>query len=189
MGKDLFTLVMEAEGDLLQPFDAGEPEQTPDETIPQEPSQPTGDTGFDEPPPLADDEDLSFSDDGGEENVGGDNEITDDGEPNKEDEKLSEKANNILNQQLYQKMVNRNSEIEEIIENIQTLPLPYEIVKSIDVSVNKLKSALSKGQDYVINTFVDAKYGENLLFFQKLDSLYVLLMNDIDTNLKKMNKT
>ena len=102
---------------------------------------------------------------------------------------MSEKANNILNQQLYQKMVNRNSEIEEIIENIQTLPLPYEIVKSIDVSVNKLKSALSKGQDYVINTFVDAKYGENLLFFQKLDSLYVLLMNDIDTNLKKMNKT
>ena len=75
MGKDLFTLVMEAEGDLLQPFDAGEPEQTSDETIPQEPSQPTGDTGFDEPPPLADDEDFSFSDDGGEENVGGDNEI------------------------------------------------------------------------------------------------------------------
>lgn len=192
--KDLFTLVMEAEGDLLQPFDAGAPE--PAENVapppPDQSSQPT-DQGFDEPPPLAEDDDFQFgNDDGGnDEDVGGDEDNTDD-ESDKEDGKLSEKANNILNQQLYQKMLDRNDEIEQIINSIQPLVplLPYEVVKSNDESLNKLKSALSKGQDYVINQFIDAKYGENLLFYQKLDALYVLLMNEIDANLKTvLNKS
>ena len=84
----------------------------------------------------------------------------------------------------------RNKEIEEIIASLKDLIplLPYEVVKSNDESVNQLKNALQKGQKYVINDFVDSGYGENLLFYQKLDSLYVLLLNQIDKNLKKIKK-
>jgi hypothetical protein len=109
-------------------------------------------------------------------------------EADKQDTKLASKANNILNQTLYDKFVKRNSEIEDIITSIKdTVPLlPYDIVKSNDKSMNQLKAALQKGQEYVINDFVENGYGENLLFYNKLDSLYVLLLNRIDTNLKKI---
>ena len=143
---------------------------------------------------MSDDEDLSFSDsssDGGADmGMGDDENSEDDGQPNKEDEKLSEKANNILNQQLYQRMLDRNSEIEEIINNIQMITpmIPYDLVTQNDKSVNQLKTALNKGQNYVINKFIDSQYGENLLFFQKLDSLYTLLLDTIDANLKSINK-
>ena len=192
MSKDLFTLVMEAEGDLLQPFDGGEsPDTGGNEQPPANDTPPSSDA---EPPEMSDDEDLSFSDsssDGGADMGMGDDENSDDnGQPNKEDEKLSEKANNILNQQLYQRMLDRNSEIEEIIKNIQMITpmIPYDLVTQNDKSVNQLKTALNKGQNYVINKFIDSQYGENLLFFQKLDSLYTLLLDTIDANLKSINK-
>jgi len=112
-----------------------------------------------------------------------------DEEADKQDTKLSTKANDILNQSLYTKFVNRNREIEDIITSIKdTIPLlPNDIIKSNDKSMNQLKAALQKGQEYVINDFVDSGYGENLLFYQKLDSLYVLLLNRIDTNLRKID--
>lgn len=192
MSKDLFTLVMEAEGDLLQPFDGGEsPDTGGNEQPPANDTPPSSDA---EPPEMSDDEDLSFSDsssDGGADmGMGDDENSEDDGQPNKEDEKLSEKANNILNQQLYQRMLDRNSEIEEIINNIQMITpmIPYDLVTQNDKSVNQLKMALNKGQNYVINKFIDSQYGENLLFFQKLDSLYTLLLDTIDANLKSINK-
>ena len=192
MSKDLFTLVMEAEGDLLQPFDGGEsPDTGGNEQPPANDTPPSSDA---EPPEMSDDEDLSFSDsssDGGADMGMGDDENSEDnGQPNKEDEKLSEKANNILNQQLYQRMLDRNSEIEEIINNIQMITpmIPYDLVTQNDKSVNQLKTALNKGQNYVINKFIDSQYGENLLFFQKLDSLYTLLRATIDANLKSINK-
>lgn len=191
--RDLFMMVMEAEGDLLQPFDSGEiadTNQQPVEDVTT--SQPSGNEGFDEPPPLTDDEDFQYSDDSGNtENVADTNDQTDDDPENKENgDKLSEKANNILNQKLYDNMVNRNNEIDEIINNIQRIVplLPFEVVKSNDEYLNKLKSALSKGRQYVINKFIDAQYGENLLFFEKLDALYTLLLNSIDTNLKKIKE-
>lgn len=192
MSKDLFTLVMEAEGDLLQPFDGGESPDTGGNEQP--PANDTPSSSDAEPPEMSDDEDLSFSDsssDGGADMGMGDDENSEDnGQPNKEDEKLSEKANNILNQQLYQRMLDRNSEIEEIINNIQMITpmIPYDLVTQNDKSVNQLKTALNKGQNYVINKFIDSQYGENLLFFQKLDSLYTLLLDTIDANLKSINK-
>ena len=87
-------------------------------------------------------------------------------------------------------MLDRNNDIENIIDNVQTIVplLPYEVIKANDVSLNRLKQALSKGQDYVIHKFLDSGYGENLLYFQKLDSLYALLWEDIDANLKKIVK-
>ena len=192
MSKDLFTLVMEAEGDLLQPFDGGESPDTGGNEQPHANDTPPSSDA--EPPEMSDDEDLSFSDsssDGGADMGMGDDENSEDnGQPNKEDEKLSEKANNILNQQLYQRMLDRNSEIEEIINNIQMITpmIPYDLVTQNDKSVNQLKTALNKGQNYVINKFIDSQYGENLLFFQKLDSLYTLLLDTIDANLKSINK-
>jgi ribulose 1,5-bisphosphate carboxylase large subunit-like protein len=124
-------------------------------------------------------DDMSGGDSSGENN---------EEEADKEDTKLSDKANNILNQQLYNRMKDRNSEIEEVLGNLKELVplLPYDVVKSNDELVNQLKDALEKGQKYVINDFVDSGYGENQLFYQKLDSLYVLLLNRIDTNLKKI---
>jgi hypothetical protein len=125
---------------------------------------------------------------GGDDMGGGNSSSNEDEEADKQDTKLSDKANNILNEQLYKKMVARNSEIEEILASLKDLVplLPYDVVKSNDESVNHLKNALTKGQKYVINDFVDSGYGENQLFYQKLDSLYTLLLNRIDTNLKKI---
>lgn len=192
MSRDIFHLVMEAEGDSLQPFDAGDmsaDDVSNNDPIPQEPSPGSNDAGeFEGPPPLTEDEDLSFSGDGGDDE---DSEDTNDNESNKEDEKLSENANNILNQRLYQKMINRNDDVDEILKNLQLIvpSLPFEVVKSNDLSVNRLKTALNKGRNYVINKFVDSKYGENLLFYEKLNSLYTLLIEDINKNLKKSNKS
>ena len=201
MSKNLFYTIMEADGDELQPFDGGDgdaPADTPSEDIapPATDDGGGGDT-LDSPPPLNEDDgggmDLSsMSDDGGGDDMGGgdsgNEENADDAD--QKDMNLSDKANNILNEQLYKKMVARNNEIEEILGNIKDIVplLPYDVVKSNDESVNHLKSALTKGQKYVINDFVDSGYGENLLFYQKLDSLYVLLLNQIDTNLKKIKK-
>lgn len=192
--KSLFFTVMEAEGDMLQSFDeGGSTEDAPAEDVAPPATDNSGGGDLDNPPPLTeDDSSMDFSsddmssDDGGD-TMDGDDE-SDNEEADKKDTKLSDKANNILNQQLYQKMVARNSEIEEILNNIKDIVplLPYDIVKSNDESINHLKSALMKGQKYVINDFVDSGYGENLLFYQKLDSLYVLLLNQIDKNLKKI---
>lgn len=194
MSKGLFFTVMEAEGDLLQPFDDGGGADIPSEDIaPPATDDGGGGDALDSPPPLSEDDGMDLSGDmsdidGGDDMSGDDS--NNEEEADKKDTTLSDKANNILNQQLYQKMVNRNNEIEEILNNIKDIVplLPYDVVKSNDESVNHLKSALLKGQKYVINDFVDSGYGENLLFYQKLDSLYVLLLNQIDTNLKKIKQ-
>ena len=193
---NLFYMVMEAEGDdLLQPMDFGgdSSPETPTEAPP-----PDSNTGTnDNPPPLeeADNADsLSFpgEDGGGETQDTGENTDGDDAnaEENKEDEQLSEKANNVLNKTLYDKFVMRNKEVEDIISNIQTISsvLPIEVVNENDEDVNRLKSALEAGQNYVIEKFVDAKYGENALYFRKLDALYTLLMDRINSNLKKVER-
>lgn len=194
MSKGLFFTVMEAEGDLLQPFDDGGGADAPSEDIaPPATDDGGGGDALDSPPPLSEDDGMNLSGDmsdiGGGDDMSGDDSNNEE-EADKKDTTLSDKANNILNQQLYQKMVNRNNEIEEILNNIKDIVplLPYDVVKSNDESVNHLKSALLKGQKYVINDFVDSGYGENLLFYQKLDSLFVLLLNQIDTNLKKIKQ-
>lgn len=192
MSRDFFQFIMEAEGDTLQPFDAGEDLSEANDPVStqQEPSPGSNDNngGFEDPPPLTEDDDLSFSDEGGED---GEDNNSDEDSSNEDDEKLSENANNILNQRLYQKIINRNDEIEEILKNLQTIipSLSLEVVRSNDLSVNRLKTALTKGKKYVINKFVDSKYGENLLFYEKLDSLYTLLLDSIDKNLKKNYKS
>lgn len=184
---------MEAEGDMLQPFDDGGDdmgvENVPDETPTQSVPDDIPDDG--NPPDLSGDEQpLSYDDDTVDETPNDEDDMIPTDEPNKEDGKLSDKANNILNQKLYQQMLTRNSSIEDIIENVHILTplLPYEVVKRNDSSVNRIKNALGEGQKYLINKFVNCKYGENLLFFQKLDTLYTLLLNEIDDNLKKIKK-
>jgi len=197
MPKSLFFTVMEAEGDELQPFDAGSAEvaDTPSEDIAPPATDNSGGGDLGEPPPMDDAGGMDMPEFGGDDMGGGDDMSGGDSsgenneeEADKEDTKLSDKANNILNQQLYNRMKDRNSEIEEILGNLKELVplLPYDVVKSNDELVNQLKDALEKGQKYVINDFVDSGYGENQLFYQKLDSLYVLLLNRIDTNLKKI---
>lgn len=192
MNNNLFYTIMEAEGDMLQPFDDGGDmgvENVPDETPTQ--SVPDDIPDDSNPPDLSGDEQpLSYDDDTVDETPGDEDDVVPDDEPNKEDGKLSDKANNILNQKLYQQMLARNSAIEDIITNVQLLTplLPYEVVKVNDSSVNRIKNALSEGKKYLINKFVNCKYGENLLFFQKLDTLYTLLLDEIDVNLKKIKK-
>lgn len=190
MSKSLFFTVMEAEGDLLQPFDDGGEDIPSEDIAPPATDDGSGGDALDSPPPLSEDDGMDFSGDlgGDETSTDGSGSNDDEDEADKNDTTLSDKANNILNQQLYRKMVDRNNEIDSILNNIKSIvPLiPNDIVKSNDESINNLKAALAKGRNYVINDFVDSGYGENLLFYQKLDSLYVLLLNQIDTNLKKI---
>lgn len=121
--------------------------------------------------------------DGGEN--GDPNDPNQQGQP-PQDRKLSQKANDALNQKLYQQFVERNSEIEETLENLQAIIpiLPYDVVSQNDKSINRLKSALTVAQDYVLNKFVKAGYGENLWEYQRMDALYTLLQNKINKTLK-----
>jgi len=195
---NLFFMVMEAEGDEMAAFDenamAGD-DAGGEDVAPPATDETGGSENVDDTAPDFSEDDFDMGglgDATGDENSGGDEMSGDEGngeeEADQKDDKLSTKANDILNQQLYTKFVARNKDIEGIINSIKDLVplLPYDVVKSNDKTVNQLKSALQKGQEYVINDFVDSGYGENLLFYNKLDSLYVLLLNRIDSNLKKI---
>ena len=199
LNNNLFCMVMEADGDEMQAFDpnAELPADTAggDDMAPPATEDSGGDVDAETPPDMNADDfgDMGGLNDMGGETPEGEDESSGEGggneeEADKQDTRLSDKANNILNQTLYTKFVNRNKEIEGIISSVKDIIplLPYDVIKSNDKSMNQLKSALQKGQEYVINDFVDSGYGENLLFFNKLDSLYVLLLNRIDTNLKKI---
>ena len=190
MDANLFYAVMEADGDLLEPFDPAAAEaEVADEQQGQPPEQPPADMGPDSPPEATDMDEL-----GGFDETGGDMDGGENGDPNDpnqqnqppQDRKLSQKANDALNQKLYQQFVERNSEIEETLENLQAIIpiLPYDVVSQNDKSINRLKSALTVAQDYVLNKFVKAGYGENLWEYQRMDALYTLLQNKINKTLK-----
>ena len=185
--KDLFTWVMEAEGDELDAFDPGPSDNpAPPDQPEEEPS--TGDEDLVGAPPSSDemdempmDSDETMNGDTGDDGNGG--------EDQKDDTSASEKASNILNQRLYQQMINRNAEIESILQNIDKLQsvIPYDVTKAIQPFITDLKQALFTGQSYVINDFVDTAYGENIMYYNKLNTLYTALLNSIDSNLKKVD--
>lgn len=194
MAKNLFYAVMEADGDLLEPFDAAAAEaEVADEQQGQPPEQPPADMGPDSPPDATDMDEL-----GGFDETGGDMDGGENGDPNnpnqqgqpEQPEKLSQKANDALNQRLYAQFVARNTDIQETLDNIQAIipALSYEIVQKNDKSINRLKTALTTGQNYILNKFVKSSYGENLWMYQRLDALYTLLQNDINSVLKKFMK-
>lgn len=192
MQKNLFYAIMEAEGDLMEPFaPTEEPEPNiDDQQQGQTGEQPPADMGADLPPEPTDMEDLSFDGTGGDEgDIGGDQGESNDDNQEKPDT-LSQKANDVLNQQLYQQMLDKNSEIEETLENLQAIIplLPYDVAALNDNSINRLRRALTNAQDYVLNKFVNLSYGENLLYYQKLTTLYTLLQDEIDSVLKKFQK-
>ena len=195
MEKNLFQLVMEAGGNVIEPFDAGGADMGMDASAGAPPDASMGG----DPPPL-DDSTMGGMDNmgfdmggdmgmmGGDDMSGGaDGQQPEEGTQNG-GEKLSEKANSILNQKLYQQMMDRNQEIEDTIESINRLVplLPYQTIKENDPDMSRLKAALDKGKSYLIENFVGAKYGENLIFFQKLDALYTLLIEHLNENLKKL---
>ena len=187
---DIFHFIMEAEGDEVEPFDVGgEENSSPQVDASGEDQSPDADS----PPPMSDEEDTVPGFDDSQE-MGGEEEPSDEGgddteeNPDKKDGKLSEKVSNILNQQLYSNLLNKNLEIENTINSINDLnsALPYEIINKNEEPLRKLKAALSKGQNYAIDSFIDNSYGENRMFYQKLDALYTLLLNELNANLKKV---
>jgi len=202
MAFDLFLMVMEAEGDLIEPFDGGT-DTPPDTGAPPSgdaPAQSAPPDGMDEPPPMADDASLGLdegmpggeqtSDDAVDDQLGNDSGDDQTNDDNANDVKLSDKANAVLNQRLYQQMMDRNQEITDIMENLNKINpvLSYEVVKLNEKPVSRLRAAQEKCKEYMLNKFVDSKYGENMLFFQKVDALYTLLLQCIDTNLKKYDE-
>lgn len=194
---DFFYLVMEAEGEEPAPVDGGDP---PAMDIPADSEAPSDDLGADLPPDMPDmgGDELDFGDDGGgtdfadsSDSSSSSSNSEDEKKEKAEEDKISTKTNNILNERLYDQMIHRNKEIEDIVDNLQKISpiLPSDVVYENDKSLNQLKQALSKGKSYVIDKFINAEYGENMLFFTKLDSLYVLLMDKINSNLKGINNS
>lgn len=194
---DFFYLVMEAEGEEPAPVDGGDP---PAMDIPADSEAPSDDLGADLPPDMPDmgGDELDFGDDGSGTDIAGSEDSSssssdseDEKKEKAEEDKISTKTNNILNERLYDQMIHRNKEIEDIVDNLQKISpiLPSDVVYENDKSLNQLKQALSKGKSYVIDKFINAEYGENMLFFTKLDSLYVLLMDKINSNLKGINNS
>lgn len=192
---NFFRYLMEADGEEAPPVDGGDPPamDSPEDSAPSD--------DIDLPPEMP-----SSNEDVGDDSldIGGDmgsddfsdssDSSSDDSEDKKEkaeEDKISYKTNNILNERLYDQMVHRNKEIEDIVENLQKISpiLPSDVVLEIDKSLNQLKQALSKGKSYVIDKFVNSEYGENMLYYKKLDSLYVLLMSNINSNIKGIDKS
>jgi len=187
-----FHLIMEADGDPLEAFDPGPVEEAPADPQPAPENQ---DDGASPPNPVDDsiDELAGFDDsdpnaDEGE--PGGDGMADEDGQTEEEPENqnLSEKANNALNQNLYRQLVKRNQDIEDTIENVQQIipVMPHDVIKEIDIPMNRLKAFLENGKQYAINKFIDSGYGENLLYFQKLDAAYQILLDQLNLGLKKI---
>lgn len=187
MEKNLFQAFMEADGDLLQDFD---PEATGDDSLVVDdgstepaPSESQSASPMDDllAPPPSEDEALSMDDTGTEEG-GGEGE---DGKP-KEDELISKKVSNNLNSELLNKFTEKNEFIDKTIENLRKLIplLPAEVVQKVNEQIKTLNSAAEKGKDYVINKFIDKEYGENLMYFEKLNILYELLLKNINTDIK-----
>ena len=130
LNDNLFYTVMEADGEEMEAFDANaeapaDAGGTDDMAPPATEDSSGGDADADTPPDMNTDD---FGDMGGLNDMGGDtseggDESTGEGggneeEADKQDTKLSDKANNILNQTLYTKFVNRNKEIEGIINSV-----------------------------------------------------------------------
>ena len=199
--ENLFRLVMEAGGNLAEPFDLGGADMGMDASSGAPP-----DASMGAPPPIDDAGttsmdsmgfDMGGGGDGMDMGMGGDMGMS--GEEGQQQEegtqnpgtKLSEKANSLLNQKLYTQMMDRNQEVEDTIESINRLVplLPYKTIRENDEDMTRLKAALDKGKTYLIQSFVDAKYGENLIFFQKLDALYTLLIEKINDSLKKLKNS
>ena len=196
---DLFTFIMEADGDIedFDPGDLGDTTDGPDATAPDDAGSGSSDNS---PPEMNDsgmDDNFDFNPEaGGDEN----SETTDDGstdegndtadEDNTDGEKLGAKTNDILNERLYRRLTERNDEIEADLKQIQQVlsALPYETTEALEKPINQLKTALSKGQSYAIDNFVSSEYGVNLIFYEKLNALYVLIEDCIDKEIKKANK-
>ena len=194
--ENLFTFIMEA--DDIPDFDPGD---TGGDAFPDT----TGDASPETPAPANDgmppemnttnDDDFGFNPEG--ENTGTDmgdmsdtNEEEQDPDDNKEGENIGEKTNAIFNQRLYEQLTSRNTSVENTLEQLQgVIPvLPYETVQELDKPLNQLKTALAKGQSYAIDKFINAEYGENLLFYEKLNSVYTLIEDKIDHIIKRFKK-
>lgn len=200
--ENLFRLVMEAGGTLAEPFDPGGADMG-DMSMDASSTEAPPDTSMGDPPPLDDSassmDSMGFDmggDGGMDMGMGGDMGMDAGGEQQQDQQqvpgaKLSEKANSLLNQKLYTQMLDRNQEVEDTIESINRLVplLPYKTIRENDTNMTRLKSALDKGKSYLIENFVDAKYGENLIFFQKLDALYTLLIDQLNENLKQLKNS
>lgn len=192
MEKSLFDIVMEADGDLLEPFTPSEDPAADMTDQQQGPSneQPPADMGAEDLPPEAGGgmEDLGFDETGGDMEDQGENQ---DGEnADQPNQQLAQKSDDILNQNLYQQWLLKNDDMETTLNNLQAIIpiLPCDVVDQNDKSINRLNRVLMYSKDYVLNKFTNMSYGENLMEYQKLDALYTLLQNEIDSVLKKFQK-
>ena len=193
MEKSLFDVVMEADGDLLEPFTPSEDPAADmaDQQQGQSNEQPPADMGADDLPPDAGGgmEDLGgFDETGGDMEDQGENQ---DGEnADQPNQQLAQKSDDILNQNLYQQWLIKNDDMETTLNNLQAIIpiLPCDVVDQNDKSINRLNRVLMYSKDYVLNKFTNMSYGENLMEYQKLDALYTLLQNEIDSVLKKFQK-
>lgn len=195
--ENLFLYIMEAETELASFDDGGVDDTAP----PMDDSAPPSDDGADNPPDIADTggDDSMESFDAGGDDIGGDFGSDDTGgeadgdqseDGNKDDSSMSDKANNILNQKLYEQLCTRNDKIESVLEGLQNIaPItPHDIFEENEKLITKLKAALNKSKDYAITKFIDSTYGENLFFYNEINVLFNTLCDEIDKNLKKTFK-
>lgn len=190
MYENLFVAFMEAEGDLLQDFDpeAGDDTMIEDDgstdeaPAPSNTQQPMDDLLS---PPTTEDQ-LTPDD------MGMDDESSQDvdGEDQEKDESISKKVSNNLNSELLAKFTEKNEFVEKTIDNLRKLIplLPAEIVQKVNDNIKTLNNAFEKGKEYVVVKFIDKDYGENLMYFEKLNILYELLLKNINSDIKVILK-
>ena len=150
--ENLFLYIMEAETELASFDDGGVDDTAP----PMDDSAPPSDDGADNPPDIADtggDDGMESFDAGGDDmggDFGSDDTSEADGDQsedgNKDDSSMSDKANNILNQKLYEQLCTRNDKIDSVLEGLQNIaPItPHDIFEENEKLITKLKAALNK---------------------------------------------
>ena len=178
---DIYKYLFEAPGD--------EEEQTTEE--------PAEDTAGD-PPAIEDenpaatptdtDEGIDISDppDLTEDDMPGDDSFTDVDTPDLNNLSIDEKISSILNVNLYKNYMQLLSDIGTQLNTIKNnIDIFQALNKDTNNTVKAIRDLDSNLRDYMVNTFKDERYENNLLFYNKCKALYQMLNEKFEKDIHK----
>lgn len=185
-GKYLFEAPEDDQAPDVAAANISDPPDVPDEAPSTDDESPPDmaddiDDGSDEnPPDISDDAGGEFDDSGFEDNLGDENNQSDNNLG------LDEKISSIMNMNLYQRYL---SLLNQIANQLSMMKNNTDILhtispESIDI-IDSLKKLDENIRLYIKNSFLNENYSKNLLFFNKCLNLLKLLNDVFDKNVKK----
>ena len=182
--KDIYKFLFEAPGDEDEATTEA-PEETPpaddnppdmgDDVAADEPMDDEG--GLDGPPDIGDDfgDEDSFTDDTGEDTQN----LT-----------IDEKISSILNVNLYKNYLSLLSDIGTQLNTIKNnIDIFQAISDKTEETVTAIKNLDKNLRTYMMDTFQDERYENNMLFYNKCKALYKLLNEKFEKDIRKSIKS